>query len=104
HAFHQDYDLLITPTVAWPAFPAERTYPEEFEAFANRRAWVPFTSLFNLTQQPAITVPAGLTREGLPAGLHIVGPRGAEAKVLRAAAAFDTAFPFKQRPSLQGRN
>jgi aspartyl-tRNA(Asn)/glutamyl-tRNA(Gln) amidotransferase subunit A len=103
-AFHEDYDLLITPTVAWPAFSAERTYPEEFEVFPNRRAWVPFTSLFNLTQQPAITVPVGLTALGLPTGLHIVGPRGAEAKVLRAAAAFEAAFPFTQRPSFERRN
>lgn len=102
-AFHQDYDLLLTPTVAWPAFAAERTYPEEFEAFPNRRAWVPFTALFNLTQQPALTVPAGLTAEGLPAGLHIVGPRFAEARVLRAAAAFEAAHPFTQRPSLDRR-
>jgi aspartyl-tRNA(Asn)/glutamyl-tRNA(Gln) amidotransferase subunit A len=104
HAFHSDYNLLITPTVAWPAFPAERTYPAEFEPFANRRAWVPFTSLFNLTQQPAITIPVGLTAAGLPAGVHIVGPRGAEAKVLRAAAAFEAAFPFTQRPSFERRN
>jgi aspartyl-tRNA(Asn)/glutamyl-tRNA(Gln) amidotransferase subunit A len=102
-AFHQEYDLLLTPTVAWPAFAAERSYPEEFEAFPNRRAWVPFASLFNLTQQPAITVPAGLTAEGLPAGLHIVGPRFAEASVLRAAAAFEAAYPFTQRPSLERR-
>lgn len=101
HALHQDYDLLITPTVAWPAFAAERYYPEEFEPFSNPRAWVPFTSVFNLTQQPAITVPAGLTQEGLPAGLHIVGPRGADAKVLRAAAAFERERPFEQRPSLR---
>jgi aspartyl-tRNA(Asn)/glutamyl-tRNA(Gln) amidotransferase subunit A len=101
NAFHEQYDLLITPTVAWPAFPAERHYPEQFEPFPNRRAWVPFASLFNLTQQPAITVPAGLTSDGLPAGLHIVGPRLAEAKVLRAAAAFEAACPFTQRPSMK---
>jgi aspartyl-tRNA(Asn)/glutamyl-tRNA(Gln) amidotransferase subunit A len=101
HAFHGEYDLLITPTVAWPAFSAERSYPEAFEPFPNRRTWVPFASLFNLTQQPAISVPTGLTSEGLPAGLHIVGPRGAETKVLRAAAAFESAFPFKQRPSFE---
>jgi aspartyl-tRNA(Asn)/glutamyl-tRNA(Gln) amidotransferase subunit A len=101
-AFHGSYDLLLTPTVAWPAFPAERSYPEEFEAFPNRRAWVPFTSLFNLTQQPAISVPAGLTGGGLPIGLHIVGPRGADAKVLRAAAVHEQAAAATEaRPSMR---
>jgi aspartyl-tRNA(Asn)/glutamyl-tRNA(Gln) amidotransferase subunit A len=101
HAFHKDYDLLITPTVAWPAFAAELHGPAEFESFSNPRAWVPFTSLFNLTQQPAMTIPAGLTDEGLPMGLHIVGPRMGDASVLRAAAAFQAARPFQQRPLLR---
>ncbi|MSQ71358.1 MAG: amidase [Betaproteobacteria bacterium] len=96
HAFHQDYDLLITPTVAAPAFAAERYYPEAFEKFANRRAWTPFTALFNLTQQPAISVPAGLTGEGLPVALHIVGPRAADAKVLRAAHAYEAVAGYSQ--------
>ena len=99
-AFHAGYDLLVTPTTAWPAFPAERSYPAEFEEFPNRRAWVPFGALFNLTGQPAITVPAGLTAQGLPIGLHIVGPRGADAKVLRAAAAYEAAAPLAERPTL----
>jgi aspartyl-tRNA(Asn)/glutamyl-tRNA(Gln) amidotransferase subunit A len=98
HAFHRNYDLLVTPTVAVPAFPAERSYPEEFEEFRNRRAWTPFTSPFNLTQQPAISVPAGLTSAGLPVGLHIVGPRAADAKVLRAAAAYEGARAPSKRP------
>jgi aspartyl-tRNA(Asn)/glutamyl-tRNA(Gln) amidotransferase subunit A len=100
HEFHSRYDVLLTPTVAAPAFPAERTYPEEYEAFENRRAWTPFTAIFNLTGQPAITVPIGLTSKGLPVGLHIVGARGAEATVLKAAAAFERANGFAQRPPL----
>ncbi len=100
-AFHARYDLLVTPTTAWPAFAAERSYPPEFEKFPNRRAWVPFASLFNLTGQPAISVPAGLTAQALPIGLHLVGPRGADAKVLRAAAAYEAASPLAARPSIR---
>ncbi len=100
-AFHASYDLLLTPSTAWPAFAAERSYPAEFEEFANRRAWVPFGALFNMTGQPAISVPAGLTAQGLPIGLHLVGPRGADAKVLRAAAAYEAAAPIAQRPTFR---
>lgn len=101
HAFHGRYDVLLTPTVAAPAFPAERTYPEEYERFPNRRAWAPFTAIFNLTQQPAISVPIGLTSRGLPVGLQIVGARGNEMAILKAAAAFATANGFVQRPPIE---
>lgn len=100
HVFHSRYDVLLTPTVAAPAFSAERAYPEEYERFLNRRAWVPFTAIFNLTQQPAISVPIGLTSKALPVGLQIVGAHGNEMVVLKAAAAFEAANGFSQRPPL----
>ena len=56
--------------------------------------WTPFTFPFNLTQQPAASIPCGLTKAGLPVGLHIVGPRYADALVLRAARAFESARPI----------
>ena len=56
--------------------------------------WTPFTYPFNLTQQPAATIPCGFTRKGLPVGLQIVGPRYADALVLRAARAFESANPI----------
>jgi aspartyl-tRNA(Asn)/glutamyl-tRNA(Gln) amidotransferase subunit A len=56
--------------------------------------WTPFSYPFNLTQQPAASVPCGLTSQGLPAGLQIVGPRFADALVLRAARAFEKAAPW----------
>ncbi len=87
-SFHERFDLLITPTVAHPAFDAERSFPQAYEKFPNPRAWSPFTSLFNLTQQPAISVPAGFTKDGLPIGMQIVGARGADMQVLAAAAAY----------------
>ena len=57
-------------------------------------SWTPFTFPFNLTQQPAASIPCGLTRTGLPVGLHIIGLKYAEAQVLRAARAFEVAHPF----------
>ena len=56
--------------------------------------WTPFSYPFNLTQQPAASIPCGLTRDGLPVGLQIVGPRYADALVLRAARAYESARPI----------
>ena len=70
--FMENYDLLVTPTLPIPAF-------EVGQAVARRRRhrkwvnWTPFTYPFNLTQQPAASVPCGFTKAGLPIGLHIVG-------------------------------
>ena len=61
--------------------------------------WTPFSYPFNLTQQPAITLPCGLTRAGLPIGVQIVGPMFGDALVLRAARAFESITPAT-RPSL----
>lgn len=95
HDFHSDYALLLTPTVAVPAFTAERWTPEDFAEFADTRAWTPFGYVFNMTQQPAISVPCGLTKEGLPVGLQIIGPRFADAEVLRAAHLYETTRPVQ---------
>ena len=61
-------------------------------------AWSPFTYPFNLTQQPAASVPVGLTDEGLPAAMQIVGPRYAEDLVLRASRAYEAVAPFALPP------
>ena len=97
NAFLGERDLLLTPTLTVPAFDAERLAPAEFERFEDPRAWVPFCSPFNLSQQPAITVPCGFTRAGLPIALQIVGPRHEDARVLRAARAYERLNPLWQR-------
>jgi aspartyl-tRNA(Asn)/glutamyl-tRNA(Gln) amidotransferase subunit A len=89
--FHRDYDLLVTPTLAVPAFGVGREYPEGNKRWTD---WTPFTYPFNLTGQPAASIPCGFTKAGLPVGLHIVGPRYADALVLRAARAFESARPI----------
>jgi Asp-tRNA(Asn)/Glu-tRNA(Gln) amidotransferase A subunit family amidase len=102
HQFFQRYDLLITPTVAIPPFAAGAPAPTEVAGRpVSRRGWTAFTYPFNLTGQPAITVPCGWTAEGLPVGLQFVGRRLEDGLVLRAAAAFEAAAPWAdKRPAL----
>jgi aspartyl-tRNA(Asn)/glutamyl-tRNA(Gln) amidotransferase subunit A len=90
--FHRDWDLLVTPTVAIPAFEIGRDVPAG-SPDPGWPSWTPFTYPFNLTQQPAGTVPCGFTSTGLPVGLQIVGPRYHDALVLRAMAAYEAAAP-----------
>ncbi|MEQ8966448.1 MAG: amidase [Azospirillaceae bacterium] len=96
-AFHERYDLLLTPTLPIAAFAAGHDVPPggPYETWPD---WTPFCYPFNLTQQPAASVPCGLTAEGLPAGLQIVATRGADVLVLRAAAAFEAARPWPLPP------
>ena len=89
--FHRDYELLVTPTLAVAAFDAAQETPVK----GRWTDWTPFTYPFNLTGQPAASIPCGFTGAGLPVGLQIVGPRFADALVLRAARAFETARPVK---------
>lgn len=92
--FHERYDLLLTPQMPLPAFTAGVDAPEDGAYGRDWIGWSPFTWPFNITQQPAASAPCGLTREGLPVGLQIVGPMHADAVVLRAARAFESARPF----------
>jgi aspartyl-tRNA(Asn)/glutamyl-tRNA(Gln) amidotransferase subunit A len=86
--FHEKFDLLISPTVAVAPFTAGQISPDEYES-ADWLDWSPFTYPFNMTGQPAITVPCGVTNEGLPVGLQLVGPPYAEKLLLGAAMAFE---------------
>jgi aspartyl-tRNA(Asn)/glutamyl-tRNA(Gln) amidotransferase subunit A len=91
--FHETYDLLLTPQMPVPALLAGHDVPPG-SAMTHWLDWSPFTYPFNITQQPAASVPCGFTREGLPIGLQIVGPLRDEARVLKAARAFENARPF----------
>jgi aspartyl-tRNA(Asn)/glutamyl-tRNA(Gln) amidotransferase subunit A len=97
-AFFEKYDLLLTPTIACPPFKVGLDNPAEI---AGRPvvpyAWLPFTYPFNLTGQPAASVPCGFTNDGLPVGLQIVGRRFADVTVLQAAAAFERLRPWADR-------
>jgi amidase len=97
-AFMETRDLLVSPTVAIPPFPVEQRYPTEINGkpLENYTQWFYLTYGITVTGLPAITVPCGFTRAGLPVGLQIVGKRRREAAVLRAAAAFEQAAPWSQ--------
>ncbi len=71
-----------------------------------RQTWYPYTHPFNLTGNPAITLPAGFARDGLPVAIQIVGRYGADDEVLRAAALLEQLRPWAERtpdlPELDG--
>jgi aspartyl-tRNA(Asn)/glutamyl-tRNA(Gln) amidotransferase subunit A len=92
--FHEKFDLLLTPTLPLPAFEVGDLVPRSEEWGHAWCDWAPFSYLFNLTTQPAASVPCGLTKTGLPMGLQIVGPVGSDDLVLRASRAFEAAVPF----------
>jgi aspartyl-tRNA(Asn)/glutamyl-tRNA(Gln) amidotransferase subunit A len=104
--FMRKYDLLLTPTLAVPPFEIGIQGPtmidgREVEPFE----WLHFTYPLNFTGQPAASVPAGWTDDGLPIGLQIVGRHLDDALVLRASACFEAAQPWKDRwpPMLKAR-
>ncbi|MGW5635280.1 amidase [Streptomyces sp. NPDC003832] len=82
--FHDTFDLLVTPTLPITAFEAGAEVPK---GSGHRRwtGWTPFTYPFNMTQQPAATVPVGTDGDGLPVGLQLVAARHRDDLVLRAA-------------------
>ncbi|MEU3625929.1 amidase [Amycolatopsis coloradensis] len=91
--FHTRYDVLITPTVPIPAFEAGHEVPPG-SGISGWPDWTPFTYPFNMTQQPAISVPAGRTSSGLPVGLQIVGPRHSDDLVLAVAKLLEEVRPW----------
>jgi amidase len=96
--FMTGYHLLLLPTAPVPPFPVEQPYPTEINGkpLQHYIHWAYLTYGITLTGLPAISVPCGFTRAGLPVGLQIVGRRRQEAQVLAAAAAFEAARPWAQ--------
>ncbi len=96
--FFQVYDLLLTPTMTLPPFGLGIDFPAEVGGQpVHGMQWTAFTFPFNLTGNPAASVPAGWTNDGLPVGLQIVGRRWEDATVLRACAAFEAIQPWAHR-------
>lgn len=81
--FHERHNLLITPTTPIPAFTAGHDVPVD-SGLRWWAQWTPFTYPFNMTQQPALSIPVGTTSEGLPIGMQIIGPRHSDDLVLAA--------------------
>ncbi|MEV0244216.1 amidase [Streptomyces sp. NPDC050674] len=82
--FHETYDLLVTPTMPITAFEAGAEVPKG-SGLRRWTGWTPFTYPFNMTQQPAASVPVGVDGDGLPVGLQLVAARHRDDLVLRAA-------------------
>jgi aspartyl-tRNA(Asn)/glutamyl-tRNA(Gln) amidotransferase subunit A len=97
----ETYDLLLTPTMAVPAFHIG-TKPDTIGGREVDPDWTfnPFNLLANVTRRPAASVPCGFSSDGLPIGLQIVGRRGEESTVLRASAAFEKARPWADKHPL----
>lgn len=96
--FMARYDFLLTPTAAVPPFPIHMQGPEKVEGRYVRPAhFIAFTFPLNLTGQPAASVPAGWTADGLPVGLQIVGRHLDDETVLQASASFEAAAPWRDK-------
>jgi len=90
--FMESYDALLTPTLPITAFTAGQLQPGDKITEGKWVNWTPFTYPFNLTQQPAASVPIGLASNGLPMGLQIVGRMFEDHKVLQISAAVEEIF------------
>ena len=101
--FFEKYDLLLTPTAAVPPFEHGIMGPREIAGGkVGPLEWMAFTYPFNMTGQPAASIPCGWTDDGLPIGLQIIGRRFDDATVLKAANAFEQTSPrADKRPPLE---
>ena len=102
HRWFEDWDFLLTPSVSVAAFPAERLMPAHWPQHAwDWVMWAEFSYPFNMSWNPAASVPCGFTGDGLPVGLQIVGRRFDDLGVLQASAAFEQVQPWAdKRPTL----
>ena len=91
--FFESYDLLLTPTLPVPPFEAGVNVPPELPD-RSIVSWVYYTYPFNLTGNPAASIPCGFTDDRLPVGLQMVAGTNRETDLLRAAAAFEVARPW----------
>src|SRR4051794_31903670 len=102
------YDIVATPTLSRTALSIHHDFfaPIEIDgevADTVRKAWYPYTLPFNLSGNPAVTLPCGWDRDGLPIGLQLIGPHLGDARLLRAAALYEMAHPWAyRRPPLSG--
>jgi aspartyl-tRNA(Asn)/glutamyl-tRNA(Gln) amidotransferase subunit A len=99
--FHRRYDVLVSPTLPIPAFSTGQDVPDGWPS-PDWTSWTPYTYPFNLTQQPALSVPCGFAAAGLPVGLQVVGPRHSDALVLRVGQAYQAATDWHLRTPTLG--
>lgn len=93
HRFFEHYDVLVLPVSQVPPFPADQEWPTAINGtpMDSYLDWMRSAYFITVTGCPAISVPAGTTPDGLPVGVQIVAPHGADRRLLEVAAAFETA-------------
>ena len=99
HALFADYDVLLLPTLPTLPFAADQVAPDGWpgaDGAVPWARWTPFTYPFNITGNPAASLPCGFSPNGLPIGLQVVGPRFADAQVLQFCAAVEAIAPWDQ--------
>ena len=96
--FHERYDILLTPTLPITAFEVNHVAPPRNADPSDWVPWAPFNFPFNLTQQPAASMPCGLTAAGMPIGLQIVAAKYRDDLVLRVARAYESVMPIAPPP------
>ena len=98
HALFEEVDLIITPTLPILPFDADETAPPEYRDAKDSAVpwarWTPFTYPFNVSGNPAASIPCGWSPDGLPIGMQVIGPRFADADVLQFCAAFEAMSPW----------
>jgi amidase len=100
-AFWNDYDVLVTPTLAQLPLEIGALQPGPGEPATSMLEksgdFTPFTPMFNVTGQPAISLPMHMSAEGIPIGVHLIGPPAGEELLLSLSAQLETAAPWKER-------
>src|SRR5699024_1702277 len=96
--FFDNYDVLITPTVPTDAFDVGLNTPREL-SHRSIVSWVYYTYPFNLTGQPAVSIPVGFTKNGLPVGMQVVSKLNDEAMLFNFASHYEKAHPWKCQPN-----
>jgi aspartyl-tRNA(Asn)/glutamyl-tRNA(Gln) amidotransferase subunit A len=95
----RDFDLLVTPMVPIDPFAAEADGPPDMDLSTPVpwARWTPFSAPFNITGQPAASIPCGWSNAGFPVGLQVIGPRFHDARVLQFCAAWERLFDWRSR-------
>ena len=98
YKYFKNYDILITPTTAIPAFDLGTVFPSKIAGKSvSVTGWMPYTFPFNMTWNPAASIPCGWSKEGLPIGMQIVGKLWEESTVLQVSKAFEEIAPWQDK-------
>ena len=89
--FFESYDVLVLPVSQVPPFPADQEYPSQVDGrpMESYLDWMRSAYLVTVTGCPALSVPSGLTADGLPVGIQLVGPHGADRRLLEMGSAYE---------------